>query len=188
MLEHGVDYLKGACERCIVGLPDANLEEGRHLLDGTGALCLAGGQSKQETVALLLAHCDADTVVVHDVSQFQPPPDLLHRVIAALAESGSDAVAPVLPMAVRGALATRGDDMRMTGVIDREHAVMSHTPQAYRRESLTAALARAQEHGWKESGIYALVHRNGGDVRLIDGDPNQLKLTYPQDLDVLEEA
>lgn len=186
MLEHGADYLGRVTGRLMVGLPPERLEEGRALLAGTGAQCLAGGASKQETTNILLEGCREDIVIVHDVSQFMPSSDLLHRVLSALGDG--DAVVPCVPLPVRGALATRDREGRMTGVIDRDNAVMSHTPQAYRRQALADALERAQREGWQENGLYALVHRNGGHVCMIDGDPDQLKLTYPEDLAVLEPA
>ncbi len=34
--------------------------------------------------------------------------------------------------------------------------------QAYRREAFAAALKRSEREGWRESGLYALVHRNAG--------------------------
>jgi 2-C-methyl-D-erythritol 4-phosphate cytidylyltransferase len=186
MLEHGADYLGLVAARLIVGLPADRLDEGRALLAGTAAQCLAGGGSKKETSRILLDQSREDVVLVHDVSQFMPAPELLHQVLAALDDA--DAAAPCVRLPVRGALATRDDEGRMTAVLDRDNAVMSHTPQAYRRQALVAALDRAGREGWTESGLYALVHRNGGRVRLIDGDPDQLKLTYPQDLAVLEPA
>ena len=186
MLEHGASYLGLIVDRLVVGLPGDRLEEGRGLLDGTGAQCRAGGATKQETTRLLLEDCTQDVVIVHDVSQFMPSPDLLARALAALVDA--DACAPSVSLPVRGALATRDHEGWMTGVVDRENAVMSHTPQAFRRLALVDALESAQREGWLDSGLYALVHRNGGRVRLIDGDPGQLKLTYPEDLAVLEQA
>lgn len=176
MLEHGVNYLRLVAEQLMVGLPGDRLEEGRALLSGTGAQCLAGGATKQETTRFLLEGCTQEVVIVHDVSQFMPSPDLLTRALAGLVDA--DACTPSVLLPVRGALATRDQEGWMTDVIDRENAVMSHTPQAFRRLALVDALERAQREGWLESGLYALVHRNGGRVRMIEGDPGQLKLTY----------
>lgn len=186
MLEHGADYLGLAAERLVVGLPADRLEEGRTLLADTNAQCLAGGASKQETTSILLDQCREEVVLVHDVSQFMPAPEQLHQVLAAL--DNADAAVPCVRLPVRGALATRDGEGWMTAALDRDNAVMSHTPQAYRRQALVEALERARRESWTESGLYALIHRNGGRVRLIDGDPDQLKLTYPQDLAVLKPA
>lgn len=186
MLQHGAAYMSQVAGRLMVGLPADRVEGGRDLLAGTGAQCLAGGATKQETTSLLLEGCTEDVVIVHDVSRFMPSPDVLHRVLAAL--EGADAAVPSVSLRVRGALAARDQEGWMTAVLDRENAVMSHTPQAFRRQALVDALARARREGWVENGLYALVHRNGGRVRMIDGDRDQLKLTYPEDLAVLEQA
>jgi 2-C-methyl-D-erythritol 4-phosphate cytidylyltransferase len=187
MLEHGVAYLLQAADTVLAGLPAERLDEGRALLAETPTRCFAGGASKQDTVARLIVHCDADLVVVHDASQFMPRRETLMRVLSALADSDADAVIPTVALPVRGSLALRDGEGWMTAPLDRERVVMSHTPQAYRRAALAAALDHAAEQGWQESGLYALIQRRGGRVRLIDGDADQLKLTYPQDLAVLEE-
>ena len=186
MLEHGATYLSEVAGRLIMGLPADRVEEGRDVLAGTGAQCLAGGATKQETTSLLLEECTEDVVIVHDVSQFMPSPDFLFHVLAGL--ENADAAAPVVPLRVRGSLANRDQDGWMTDVLDRENAVMSHTPQAIRRKALVDALACAQREGWVENGLYALVHRNSGRVRMIDGNPDQQKLTYPDGLDMLKQA
>ena len=55
-----------------------------------------------------------------------------------------------------------------------------------RSMSCGAAARQAQRDGWHETGIYALVHRAGGKVCLVEDGGEHLKLTYPEDLAVLE--
>ncbi len=186
LLEHAVAYLLESAGRVIVGLPEDRLEEGRDLVGGGQVTCLPGGATKQETVARLLPEASEPVVLVHDVSQLSPQPALMARVLAGLA--GADACVPVLPNVVRGAAMLVDDEGWMACVVDRERLAFSHTPQAFRRDALQAACARAAREGWLENGVYALVQRAGGRVRTVAGDPDQIKLTFPEDLARLDPA
>ncbi|MDG2479412.1 MAG: 2-C-methyl-D-erythritol 4-phosphate cytidylyltransferase [Alphaproteobacteria bacterium] len=184
LLEHAVEFLSTVAVWIVVGLPTGQVDEGQALLGGLNAHCIAGGASKQETVALLLDQVSEPLIIVHDVSEFMADPDLLARLLALIGED--DAVVPVERLRVRGSLATIDADGWMESRVDRERLVSSYCPQVYRREALVQAFIQAQRDGWHETGIYALVHRAGGKVCLVEDGGEHLKLTYPEDLAVLE--
>ena len=109
--------------RIVVGLPTGQVDEGQALLGGLNAHCIAGGASKQETVALLLDQVSEPLIIVHDVSEFMADPDLLARLLALIGED--DAVVPVERLRVRGSLATIDADGWMESRVDRERLVSS---------------------------------------------------------------
>src|SRR5262249_36918856 len=80
----------------VVVVPEAFTAEGaRHV---PGAPGLAGGSSRQESVANGLANIapDVDMVLVHDVARAFVPAEVIDRVLAAL--EAADGVVPVVPV------------------------------------------------------------------------------------------
>jgi len=183
LLEHAVSYLLGSCHRVVAGLPEDRIDDARRLVAKRDVLCLPGGDSKQQTVARLIGHATEPFVLVHDVSEFGADPALPGRLREAIGDAA--AAVPVERVRQRGAMALIGEAGEMTGVLDRDRVVASYTPQLYRREALADALARGVAEGWRKPGIYALVHRAGGRVRMVEGGPDRIKITYPEDLAVL---
>jgi 2-C-methyl-D-erythritol 4-phosphate cytidylyltransferase len=123
-----------------------------------------------------LAACDAgvDIVVVHDAARPLASPALFAAVIDAVA-AGADAAVPALPVADT---VKRVVDGRVSGTIDRTGLVTVQTPQAFRLSVLRDAHARAGD----ATDDAALVEAMGGRVVTVPGDPRNLKVTTPDDL------
>ncbi len=56
------------------------------------------------------------------------------------------------------------------------------TPQAFRREVISAAYARALRDGFYATDDAALVERNGGRVKMVEGAYGNIKLTTAEDI------
>src|SRR5205085_6167887 len=69
--------------------------------------------------------------------------------------------------------------------LSRDAVYLAQTPQAFRRRVLRAALARAGP-GFEVTDEPALAERAGFRVRLVAGDPFNIKVTTPHDLPVAE--
>ncbi len=186
LLELAGAYLMESCGRLLVGLPDGHVEEGRALLNDGRITCFPGGATKLDTVVLLIAHATEPLLVVHDVSEFMPDPELLACLFDE--RDGAEAVVPMVRVRHRGARARMSRDRAMTEDIERDGIVMSHTPELYRSAALADALEKEAVNGWQEPGVYALVHRAGGHVRFVESRHEQLKITYPEDLSVPDPA
>jgi len=137
---------------------------------------VAGGATRSGSVraGLQAVPDDAAIVVVHDAARPVPVPEVWARVLAAVAE-GADAAVPGVPVA---------DTLREVGgsTVDRSRFVAVQTPQAFRANALRAAHAGAPE-GTDDA---SLVEAAGGRVVVVEGDPTNLKITTPHDLDVAE--
>ena len=66
--------------------------------------------------------------------------------------------------------------------MDRGRFVAVQTPQAFR----AGALRAAHSDGRDATDDASLVEATGGRVVLVDGDPNNVKITTPTDLAVAE--
>jgi 2-C-methyl-D-erythritol 4-phosphate cytidylyltransferase len=72
------------------------------------------------------------------------------------------------------------------GTLPREGLWLAQTPQAARRELLEEALRAAREAGREGTDEAALLEAIGVRVRLVQGDPVNLKVTRAEDLALAE--
>ena len=137
---------------------------------------VAGGATRSASVRAGLAAVPAavDLILVHDAARPVPVPGVWERVLAAL-EAGADAAVPVVPVL---------DTLRAVagGTVDRSGFVAVQTPQGFR----APVLRRAHEDEPEASDDVTLVEAAGGRVVVVEGDPANIKVTAPIDLQVAE--
>lgn len=144
---------------------------------------VAGGSSRSASVRRGLSAVpeDAAVVVVHDAARPLASADLFHAVLGGLrpGPDGTCAQGAVCAVPVPDTLKRVGDDgATVIGTVDRDRLVAVQTPQAFRAE----ALRRAHRGAPEATDDAALVEAVGGTVRVVAGDPRNLKLTTPADL------
>jgi 2-C-methyl-D-erythritol 4-phosphate cytidylyltransferase len=121
---------------------------------------------------------DCDVVVVHDAARPLAPIALFGAVVDAV-QAGADAALPgVSPSSTIKRVHGNG---RVAETLDRASLVEVQTPQAFRAAALRAAHAKGDE----ATDDAALVEAAGGSVVVVDGDPVNVKITHPHDLDVV---
>jgi 2-C-methyl-D-erythritol 4-phosphate cytidylyltransferase len=180
LLQHAVDRFTShpAVRDVVVAAPPAALDRAGALTPGVTVV--AGGADRQSSVACGLAAVgdDVDLVLVHDVARAFVPPEVITRVVDALAE-GADAVVPAMPVSdtIRSVDAETGD---LGGVVDRAQLTAMQTPQGFRRDVLVRAHAAGV--GVRATDDAALVEALGLHVRAVAGDERAFKITHPLDL------
>lgn len=150
-----------------------------------------GGPTRRDTVLAGLdalaagGFADADTwVLVHDAARPALPSSRLQALGAALADEPVGALL-ALPLADTLKRAeVGGDGDRAGSTVPRTGLWLAQTPQAFRLGLLQRAL-RASADVTDESSA---VERLGLRPRLLTGSWRNLKLTHPQDLDLVEFA
>ncbi|MEN8041855.1 MAG: 2-C-methyl-D-erythritol 4-phosphate cytidylyltransferase [Actinomycetota bacterium] len=143
---------------------------------------IPGGRRRQDSVA---AGLDAlsdrpDWVIVHDAARPLVTEGLVERVLSRAAEGDVDAVIPSVPMTDT---VKRVDGEIIVGTVDRDTLVTVQTPQAFRLTALRSAHMASSVDATDDA---ALVELAGGTVVHVNGDPMNIKITYPQDLVVAE--
>jgi len=158
--------------------PDAVADVRRLLGQFPSAVVVAGGPTRQASVAAALAAADAayPIVLVHDAARALAPVALIERVAAAV-RGGHDAVVPVLP--VVDTVKEVDAAGRVVGTVDRAALRSVQTPQGFRREVLAAAHATAVDEHTDDAG---LAEKLGATVWTVPGDEAALKITRPLDL------
>jgi len=146
--------------------------------------CL-GGASRAESVARGFAALPAQAkwILVHDGVRPCLSPQLLERAIRAGRQHG--AVACGVPASLTVKATDASGAVRVT--LDREGLWFVQTPQVFRRDWFAEAFARVDHQGAHFPDDAAVVESAGFPVRMIPGDPLNLKVTTREDL-LLAEA
>ncbi len=174
-----------AVDDVVVVTGDADRARAADLLGAAGlpalAVC-AGGSTRTDSVRLGLDACPAGTTVVavHDAARPLVTPALIDRTVAALGDPWA-AVAPGLPIVDTLKLVDPAGGVLRT--VDRAGLWAVQTPQVFARATLVAAHASPAP---AVTDDLALVEARGGRVRLVPGERRNLKVTYPEDLDLAE--
>jgi 2-C-methyl-D-erythritol 4-phosphate cytidylyltransferase len=149
-----------------------------------GVRGVPGGKVRSASVLAALAASTGDPVVVHDAARPLAPPELFRSVLRELERSGADGAVAAAPVTDTVKRARDGD---VVETLDRSELWAIQTPQAFRRAALEralevddATLAVATDDAW-------LVERAGGTVRVVEGPPENLKVTTPRDLRIAED-
>ena len=145
---------------------------------------VAGGESRAASVARGLAAVpdEADLVLVHDAARPLTTPAVFEAVLAALGEDGVDGVVPGVP--VHDTIKQVDTAQTVTATLDRTTLVAVQTPQGFRASALRRAHAAGGTDGATDDAV--LVEAAGGRVRVVPGDPGNLKITTPDDLAAAE--
>ena len=141
-----------------------------------GVQLVEGGATRDASVRNALNHLagtGTTRVLIHDGARPLVSPALITRLIRALDQSV--AAAPAVP--VTDAL-WRGDDLRVTGTQDRTGLWRAQTPQAFHFDAILAA-HRAHPGGAADD--VEVARAAGLDVMIVQGDEDNLKLTFAED-------
>jgi 2-C-methyl-D-erythritol 4-phosphate cytidylyltransferase len=141
-----------------------------------------GGGTRTESVCRGVAAVPptAEVIVVHDAARPLASEDLFRAVITAVTAGGDGGAIPGIPV---------GDTIKVvdgsgcvTATLDRDTLVAVQTPQAFDAD----LLRRAHAAGTQATDDAALVEALGATVRVVPGDPRNLKITTPADLELAE--
>lgn len=140
---------------------------------------VAGGAERQDSVEAGLARLEADTgwVLVHDAARPLVAAEDVERVVAAARESG----AALLAIPASDTL-HRVREGRLVETPPRRELWAAQTPQVFRIDWLREALTKARAEGVQGTDDAALVARLGVEVRVVEGDPANRKITTAADL------
>jgi len=184
MLQWSVDALQSvaAVERIVVALPPGELDAAPR-----GTIGVAGGAARSESVRHALgAAGPGDPVIVHDAARPLASPALFERALGELQACRAHAVIAARP--VSDTIKQVGEDGRtVKATLDRSRLWAVQTPQVFRRDALERALhcagdellAAATDDAW-------LIERAGHEVRVLEAEPQNIKVTSPTDLRLAE--
>ena len=141
---------------------------------------VAGGASRSASVARGVAALPAQAtwVVVHDAARPCLGPRFIESIITQAKRYG--AIACGIPASVTVKAVDVNQRVRMT--LDREGLSFIQTPQAFRRDWWVEAMSRVDHQLDGMPDDVALLEWAGYPVRIVSGDPLNIKVTTKDDL------
>jgi 2-C-methyl-D-erythritol 4-phosphate cytidylyltransferase/2-C-methyl-D-erythritol 2,4-cyclodiphosphate synthase len=145
---------------------------------------ISGGTRRQDSTANGVDRLMAEDgsgikyVLVHDGARPFVNEAMIERGLTAAAEHG--AAVPALP--VSDTIKSVGGDGTVEQTLDRSRLRAIQTPQVFRVDVLSPALRHTED----VTDDAALVELVGGTVGLFDGNPDNIKLTTPDDIERAE--
>lgn len=144
------------------------------------ACVVPGGARRRDSVLIgVLAAAGARHVLVHDAARALVTTGLARRVLDGARAHGAALPAVAVPdtlVRADGGGPFAGDEVPRAGV----HAVQ--TPQGFDRELLLRA-HRAADPEWDAPDDGTMVRRLGERVALVEGEADNIKVTWPRDLE-----
>jgi len=168
------------CDPVVIAAPEEHLEIARTLV-GDPFVFVAGGPTRQVSVANALELVPSERVIVHDGARPFVTIDLIKRVLEAL--EGADGVVVAMPI---DDTVKRVDGDRVLHTIDRRQLWHVQTPQAFWTEKLRIVHRRAELDGIDATDDAALIETFGGTVKVVEGARTNIKVTHPEDLAIAE--
>ena len=170
----------------IVTLPAGQMDLWRALCEQYGFAVphriVAGGETRWHSVKNALNSigdiADVDVIAVHDGVRPLAPPSLINRVLEAARRDGAAIPVVMLNDSVRQVVGA------MSHALDRSSLRAVQTPQAFDARLLIEAYRQPFDPTFTDDA--SVVERYGHQVTLVEGDPQNLKITRPMDLALAE--
>jgi len=139
-----------------------------------------GGKTRQESVlrGLKCLRDKCTHVLIHDAARPFVCSSLITRVISAMLEYGA-----AIPMEPVTDTVKRVEDNMVVRTLDRSSLRSAQTPQGSELRQLLKASERAAEDGFIGTDESSLLEREGLPVRAVEGDKQNIKITWKEDLD-----
>lgn len=148
-----------------------------------------GGKERQDSVYNALGLIKKDCLIlIHDGVRPLISTELIERLLQEMKGSGStrtevDGVAPGLSM--KETLKEVNTKGFVLSTVKREKFWTIQTPQVFPFKVIKNAYDKAYTDGFYATDDAALVERIGGKVKIIKGDPLNIKVTTPEDMDIV---
>ena len=168
----------------VVACPVGEVERSRSILDAHGPWrcpvdVVEGGAERQDSVRAALMHAGAaDLIAIHDAARPFVGRDVVDAVLRSAERHGAAIVA--VPSTDTVKRVDEGE--RIVDTLPRERIWLAQTPQAFRADLIRAAHAEAYAAGITATDDAALVERLGAPVHVVRGNPENRKITTPEDL------
>ena len=139
-----------------------------------------GGERRQDSVYHGIKELDEDTdiVVVHDGVRPFVPVGLISETIKSARYV--DGVIAALP--VKDTLKEVSSDGFIKSTPRREFMWSAQTPQTFKKRIIEEAFIRAYNDNFHGTDESSLIERIGGKVKIIEGSPENIKITTKEDL------
>lgn len=174
VVSHSINAFSGIVDKIVLVIhPD---DHARATALQGDVMLVNGGATRDQSVRHALEALEGSNVnrvLIHDGARPLVSRDVITRLLFALdAQMGA---APALP--VSDAL-WRGENGIVSGTQDRDALYRAQTPQGFHFDAILAA---HRAHSGAAADDVAVARAHGIAVAIVDGDEDNMKLTYPSD-------
>jgi 2-C-methyl-D-erythritol 4-phosphate cytidylyltransferase len=167
----------------IMVLPEAHIRTGQEILRSTHnpnrIWMTAGGETRFHSVKNGLNHIQQHSIVfVHDGVRCLLTPDLIRRCYKMARENGN-----AIP-AIAATDSIRIETIGGNEIVDRNKVRIIQTPQTFYSDVIKAAFEQDYEETFTDEA--SVVERLGVKINLVEGEPANIKITYPIDVLIAE--
>jgi 2-C-methyl-D-erythritol 4-phosphate cytidylyltransferase len=143
-------------------------------------IMVPGGKERQESVynALGALGDDEKFVVIHDGVRPVIVPEMIEECLKGAVEYG----ACIMGLAARETIKQVNRDHFIQQTLSRDTVWIAQTPQAFQCDLLRKAHHKAKAENFQGTDDSSLVERLGIKVKMIAGNPYNIKITTPEDL------
>lgn len=143
--------------------------------------CVEGGVERQYSIAHALQVIDdVDLVLVHDAVR----PFVQSRHIDACCKEAEKTGAAILGVPVKDTIKKADKNGKVRETLDRAMLWQIQTPQVFKKSLLGKAYRKATEEDFTGTDDASLVEWLGKPVKIVKGSISNIKITYPQDLEL----
>ena len=143
-----------------------------------------GGATRPQSALNALKALEADrpdVVLLHDAARPLLQEEDVHALLRALpGHDGAFLAAPSVDTL------WRAEGASGTGTLDRRGLVRAFTPQAFPYDVVREAYEKGLAEGFEGTDDASYVRHRGGDVVWVPGSRLNIKVTYPEDVDLVE--
>ena len=142
---------------------------------------VVGGKQRQNSVynALINLRCNKkDIVIIHDAVR----PFISVKKIKEIIKETRKYRGVILGLPVSDTLKMISNGNVIKQTVKRDNIWTAQTPQAFEYELIMKAFSKAAKNGFKGTDESSLVEHSGFKVKIIKGEPGNVKITLKEDL------
>ncbi|XWN37135.1 MAG: 2-C-methyl-D-erythritol 4-phosphate cytidylyltransferase [Balneola sp.] len=143
-----------------------------------------GSTERQYSIrnGLKVLDSEVELVAIHDAAR----PFVKNKFITHCFEAAEETGAAVLGIPVKDTIKEVQKDLKIKSTPDRSALWQAQTPQVFKKDVISKAYESAFQENFLGTDDASLVERIGIKVKMIMGDSQNLKITYPIDLKIAE--
>lgn len=148
-----------------------------------------GGRERKDSVYNALRMIEnEDLILIHDGVRPLVTQELVKKLLSEISnkQSNNSIDGVILGIPVKETLKEVGDNGFVHSTKKREKFWTIQTPQVFRFNVLKKAYDSVYKYGFYATDDSALVERIGGRVKVILGDPFNIKVTTPEDVEIVK--
>lgn len=153
------------------------IEDLKQIFAGKKIKIIEGGKTRQESVYIALQEVTSDYVIIHDGARPMITKEIISEVIEETEKFGAVSVMTKTTDTIKEVDETG----KIVKTIDRSRLYNTQTPQAFKTSVIKEAHEKLRGKSYTDDS--SMLEELGGDVYIVNGSPQNIKITSKSDLD-----